>query len=62
MALERYFLRDSASLTVVLAPQGFHFAHTKALARALMRDTDINWGAAAGRCGKKRFKRRPLPA
>lgn len=43
MALTRQFGRDSANLVVVISPQGFHFAHAKALARAMMRDTDINW-------------------
>jgi hypothetical protein len=28
---------------VVISPQGFHFAHAKALARAMMRETDVNW-------------------
>jgi hypothetical protein len=43
MALTRQFALDSTKLVVVISPQGFHFAHAKALARAMMRDTDINW-------------------
>lgn len=43
MALARHFAQYSANLTVVISPQAFHFAHAKALARAMMRDTDINW-------------------
>lgn len=43
MALARHFAHDSTNLTVVISPQSFHFAHAKALARAMMRDTDVNW-------------------
>ncbi len=43
MALARHFSQDHTNLTVVISPQGFHFAHAKALARAMMRDTDVNW-------------------
>lgn len=43
MALARHFSQDRTNLTVVISPQGFHFAHAKALARAMMRDTDVNW-------------------
>jgi hypothetical protein len=43
MALTRRFAQDSTNLTVVLSPQSFHFAHAKALARAMMKDTDVNW-------------------
>jgi hypothetical protein len=43
MALSRHFSQERTNLTVVISPQGFHFAHAKALARAMMRDTDVNW-------------------
>jgi hypothetical protein len=43
MALARHFSQDRTNLTVVISPQSFHFAHAKALARAMIRETDVNW-------------------
>lgn len=43
MALAKHFVQDSKNLVIVISPQAFHFAHAKALARAMMRDVDVNW-------------------
>ena len=43
MALARRLPQDSHVLTVEVSPRGFHFAHAKELAAAMLSHTDINW-------------------
>ena len=43
MALSRRLPQDSHVLVVNISPHGFHFAHAKELARAMLSHADINW-------------------
>jgi hypothetical protein len=43
MALARKFGDDRAVLPVVIAPQGYQFAHAKSLAKLVMSDSAVNW-------------------
>ena len=43
MALSRRLPQESHVLVVEISPRGFHFAHAKELAQAMLSHTDINW-------------------
>ena len=43
MALSRRLPQERHVLAVEISPHGFHFAHAKELARAMLAHTGINW-------------------